>query len=196
MNLIEKMQSHCRYWENMYGFYGKTKELVGSKFPFKMIEDCGVLFTSENSTELKSDENLILNKAIKRIGKIDDVDYIKTFSIAVKVAFSEKSDKVKLFHGLIYNEESHSNFELTWLVINDKVIDFKNNIRGNIPEGYTYFGIEIPKKILHETILSGGFGIQVELPDFEYKPNPSTIFMKCLPKLLKFYGQTNNKKNK
>lgn len=194
MTPIEKMQSHCKYWENMYGFYGKTKEIVGSKFPFEIIKDKGILFNSENSSELKSDENLLINKAIKRIGNIEDINYIKTFSTAVKVAFSEKNEKVKLFHGLIYNEESHSNFELTWIVINGKVIDFRNNIRGVIPEEYTYLGIEIPNKILHETILKTGFGVQVELPDFEYKPNPTTIFMKCLPKLLKFYGQTNNKK--
>lgn len=186
---IDKMKSNCKYWDNMYGFYGKTKQLVGNKFPFKIIEDYGILFTSENSIELKSDENLLINKVIKRIGGISELDYVKTYSTATKVAFSEKSEKVKLFHGLIYKEETNSNFELTWITINDKVIDFRNDIRGIIPEGYTYFGIEIPKKILQETILNFGTNIEVELPDFEYKPNPTTIFMKCFPKLLKFYNQ-------
>ncbi len=193
MASLDKMKSYCKYWENMYGFYGKTKEIVGSKFPFKMIEDNGILFTSENSSELKSDENLLINKAIKRIGNTIEFDYVKTFSTATKVVFSEKSEKVKLFHGLIRKEESHSHFELTWIVINDKVIDFRNNVRGVIPEGYTYYGIEIPKNILRETIINTSFAIEVELPDFEYKPNPTTIFMKCLPKLLKFYGQIKNK---
>jgi hypothetical protein len=179
----------------LYSFYDKTKHIIGTSYPFKLIQENGTLFTSDNSSELKSDETLLLNKAIKRIGQVDEADYLLALSTPVKVAFFEKNEKIKLFHGLIYKESNNADTELTWLVINGRVIDLANNIRGVIPKGFLYFGIEIPKEVLNNAILKNGMSVQIDKPNYEYKPNATTILMKSLNELIKFYGQ-NGKNNK
>jgi len=196
MTELEQMKFHCEHWEGIYSFSNKTKHLVGNTYPFKLISDNGVLFNSYNSSALKSDEQLLLNKAIKRIGKVEDVDYMNTFSTPVKVAFHENNTKLQLFHGIIYKEETQSNTELTWLVINGRVIDLVNKVRGLIPKGYIYYGIEIPKDILKKAVLKNGLSIDIDKENFEYKANPSTILMKSLDEIIKIYGHGNNKKNK
>lgn len=198
MTELEQMKFHCQHWEGLYSFYDKTKHIIGTSYPFKLIQENGILFNSENSSELKSDETLLLNKAIKRIGKMDEANFLLALSTSVKVAFFEKSEKIQLFHGLIYKESNNADTELTWLVINGRVIDFSNNIRGIIPKGFIYFGIEIPKEVLNKAILNNGMSVQVDRPHYEYKPNATTILMKSLNELIKFYGQNgkNNKKQR
>jgi hypothetical protein len=198
MTELEQMKFHCQHWEGLYNFSDKTRHIVCNSYPFALIQEHGVLFNEDTSTELKSDEKLLINKAIKRIGKIDEVDYMLTISTPVRVAFCENSDKLKLFHGLIYKEDKQSHTELTWLVINGRVIDLANNIMGLIPKGYIYYGIEIPKEILNKAILKNGMSVHVDKPNYEYKPNATTILMKSLDELTKFYGQNgeNNKKQR
>jgi hypothetical protein len=198
MTELEQMKFHCQHWEGLYSFYDKTKHIIGTSYPFKLIQEHGTLFTSETSSELKSDENLLVNKAIKRIGKFEEVDYMLTFNIPVRIAFCDNNDKIKLFHGIIYKESEDSNTELTWLVVNGNVIDLANKIRGVIPKGFIYFGIEIPKDILKKAIINHGLSIEVDKVNFQYKPNATTILIKSLNELIKFYGQNgkNNKKQR
>lgn len=189
-NILEEMKSLCNYWDNLYCFNNNTKNIVQNEFPFTLIRNNGILFTSNNNPqELKSDETLLLNKAIKRIGKTEDIDYVKALSVAVKVAHHEKSDKIKLYHGFIKKEMDNFSSEISFLTINDKVIDFANDIRGVIPFGYDYYGINIPKEILYNNVIMKGFGLSVDLPNYEYKPIPNTIFMKTYLDLKKYYGQ-------
>lgn len=192
--ILEDMKSYCAYWDNLYRFNKNTKDIVKDDFPFTLIRNNGIIFTSSDSKELKSDENLLLNKAIKRIGKIEDADYTKALSIAVKVSHHEKSEKIKLYHGFIKKESENFSSEISFLTINDKVIDFSNDIRGVIPFGHDYYGIHIPKDILHKTIINNGFSLTVDLPNYEYKPVPNTIFMKAYKDLKKHYGQLSKTK--
>jgi len=67
---------------------------------------------------------------------------------------------------------------------------------GLIPKGYIYFGIEIPKQIINTAILSKGFSVDVDKENFEYKANHTTILIKSLDELIKFYGHGENNKNK
>lgn len=187
MTDFDKIKQECNRWEGLYGFSPQTKNVINSHYPFMLLQNFGSLFNASNSKELKSNEALFIKKAIKRINDDKDEEFLKRFLLPVKIAFNEKDLKLKLFHGLIYDRNLSTSTELTWLVIGNKVCDILNNVFGLIPENLIYFGIEIPKDILNDTIRSIGISVTIDNPNYEIKPNPTTIFIKSLDSLMKYY---------
>ena len=194
---LEFMKFQCKHWEGLYGFNERTKNVIGVHYPFMLLNKHGIIFNKFNSNELKDDEKLLIKKAIKRINiPIEKTtNFILRFLSSVRIVHSERSKKLKLFHGLFYDRNNDSCTELTFTVINNKVCDVFNNIFGLVPENYIYFGIEIPKDILKKAIINKGLSVEVDNPNYELKPNSTTIFIKALDDLVKYYkikdGQDN-----
>jgi len=191
------IKDRCDYWDGLYTFNQKTKNLISSTLPFDLIYKNGTMFSTEGSSELKSDEEQLLKKAIKRIGEYKDTDYNLRWFVPVKTFFHEKSDKIKLYHGLVCKKYLYnsSSTELTWITINGKVIDMSNEggfLKGSIPDTHIYYGIEIPREIAKDAIFEYGFGLEIDTENYLYMPNATTIFMKSLKNLIKHYGHGNN----
>lgn len=210
MTDLESMQYHCDTWNIMYLNDKPSQDIIGIDLPFDVIKKYGKLFTSEQSAELKSDEELLLKKAITRIG--DFKSYIDSksenesenentksqelrLSVPTKVFHYEKSDKLKLYHGLVKYSFTMGTHELTWITINDKVIDFHNyngtNNNGNIEKGTLYYGVEIPREITKEVIMNSGISVEIKHPKViasELIPNHTTILIKSYNKLKDYYA--------
>jgi hypothetical protein len=188
------IKDRCDYLDGLYTFNQKTKNLISSTLPFDLIYKNGTMFSTEGSSELKSDEEQLLKKAVNRIGEFKDTDYNLRWFIPVKTFFHEKSDKIKLYHGLVYRKDLSSSTELTWITINGKVIDMSNEggfLKGSIPDTHIYYGIEIPREIAKDAIFEYGFGLEIDPQKYLFMPNATTIFMKSLKNLIKHYGHGN-----
>ena len=193
MTDLELMQYHCNNFNIMYLNCKQSQDIIGIDLPFDLIKKYGRLFTCEQSAVLKSDEQQLLKKAIKRINCFDankyesaiHLEYELRLSVPTKVFHSEKSDKLKLYHGLKFNNVSDAS-ELTWITINDKVIDFSNGSLnfGRITND-VYYGTEIPRTIVKETILKSGLSVDFKSPNSQ--PNYTTIFIKSYNELKSYY---------
>jgi hypothetical protein len=187
------MKFHCKTWDGLYSFSNSTKHVIGNHYPFRLLDEFGVLFTASTSNALKSDEELFFKKAISRINDKSELSYVIRFVKPVKVVYGEKNEKLKLFHGLFYNDKIDLCTELTFMVLNGKIYDMLNNVVGLIPEGFVYFGIEIPKEILRKAIVNKSILVSVDMPNYEYKPCATTIFIKSLDDLVRYYYKTEEK---
>lgn len=191
---LHLIKDRCDYWDGLYTFNEKTKNVLFNTLPFDLIYKNGTMFSSEGSSELKSDEEQLLKKAVNRIGEYKDMDYNLRWFVPVKTFFHEKSEKIKLYHGLVYKKDKSflsSSTELTWITINGKVIDMTNEggfLKGSIPDTHIYYGIEIPREIAKDAIFEKGFGLEIDTQKYLFMPNATTIFMKSLKNLIKHYG--------
>lgn len=185
------------WWDSLYRNDINSKDVIGDTYPFSFLYGFGTQFDSKlnDVSKLKTDEELMLKKASKRVNKNSLEDYTLRWDYPAIVFLYEKSNKFKLWHGLFKRTDYYLPIELTWITINDKVIDFVNDVKGIIPDDFAYYGIEIPKEVAREALIKGW---KPPIPTQEYpiytlKPHTDTIFIKSFNNLSKFYGHTNGK---
>lgn len=191
MDYTDRMIYHCHTWNIMYSNCNKSKEIIGDNLPFDLIKQHGRIFCSEHSSApLKSDELQLLKKAIKRIGNYDkEIGAKQRFITPTKIFHHEKSDKFKLWHGLVIKDNLFPT-ELTWITINNKIVDLSDSItqvKGVIPHGYIYCGIEIPKEVARK-IIGQGLSLGEIHPNWSLQTNPTTIFIQSFNELKKYYN--------
>ena len=190
MNDVERLAYHCDTWNKLYSNCEKSKNIIGDTPPFDLIKTHGSIFScKELSEELKSDEEQLLKKAITRIGIAKKTTHQqRRFSIPVKTFLYEKSDKIKLWYGIV-TKNNLLPTELAWITINNKIVDLSNEsleVKGIIPESHFYCGIEIPKDIARNTI-SNGLTLEAESENWSLEPNHTTIFIQSFNELKKYY---------
>lgn len=191
MDCIERMIYHCNTWNIMYSNCEKSQSIINNVAPFDLIKEHGNVFSSENLSEsLKSDEIQLLKKAIKRIGNYDkEIGAKQRFITPTKIFHHEKSDKFKLWHGLVVKENLFPT-ELTWITINGKLVDLSDSItqvKGVIPYGYIYCGIEIPREVARKT-MEIGLSLGEIHPNWSLQTNPKTIFIQSFNDLKQHYN--------
>ena len=107
-----------------------------------------------------------------------------------EIFYHEKSDKLKLYHGIVETKHNSIYSELTWITINHKLINFNhtNKSWGIITDNYIYYGIEIPRDIVKETAMKEGLSVETKDPHYSFEPNATTIFIKSYKRLQQYYN--------